>query len=101
VIVRFIIDKIEIDVNNITAKGYYYYIDENGSIVMLSQLGASSQKQWEMVAQIETTFLGEFESANSLKSVILQRLKEFTNLQLTQENGENYGTIASDWEEDI
>jgi len=39
VIIRFIIDKIEIDKNNISAKGYYYYLDENNSIVILSQLG--------------------------------------------------------------
>ncbi len=100
VIIRFIIDKIEIDKNNISANGYYYYFDENNSIVILSQLGTSSIKQWEIVEQIEVNFLGNFTSTNSLKAAVLQRLSEFTNLQLTQENGENFGTIASDWEVD-
>jgi hypothetical protein len=33
-IVRFIIERLEIDINNVRAIGYYYYIDENNSILL-------------------------------------------------------------------
>ena len=37
-IVRLIIDKLEIDINNITAKGYYYYFDADGVFHQLDKI---------------------------------------------------------------
>jgi hypothetical protein len=100
-IIRFTIDKLEVDINNITPKGYYYYFDENNIVVKLDNLGSNSMKQWELIEQVETNLLNPLGSATSLKANILQRLEEFTMLQLTTESGENYGTTPDDWEADI
>lgn len=98
-VVRFIIDKLEIDINNITAIGYYYYIDENNSVVKLDEV--RSFNLWETVSAVETNLLNPLVDSVSLKANILQRLAEFTMLQLTTESGENYGTMPEDWEDDI
>ena len=34
-IVRLIIERLEIDINNIVAIGYYYFLDENNAVVKL------------------------------------------------------------------
>ena len=97
-VIRFIIDKIEVDENNITAIGYYYYLDENSNVFKLDK--SNNIKLWEEVTQIEAAYLPEFVSKVSLKENILQRLNEFTNLQMTTESGENFGTFPEDWEID-
>lgn len=97
-IVRLIIDKLEIDTNNIIAKGYYYFIDENGQIVQLDMI--NTMQQWENIEYAEHNALGSLQSSENLKDNILQRLNEFTFYQLQLENGENYGTYVNDWEID-
>lgn len=97
-IVRLIIDKIDVDINNIIAKGYYYHMDENGLIQQLDMI--NTLQQWDNVAISENS-LNQLQSNISLKSNLLQRLNEFTFLQLQLENGENYGTVVSDWEIDL
>lgn len=102
VIVRMITSNFSlIDINNIKVEGYYYFLDENNLVRKLSDFGENSFKQWSEIEQIENAMLGPLESNVSLKSNILQRLKELTFMQLQQESGENYGTTASDWEEDL
>jgi hypothetical protein len=98
-IVRFIIDKLEIDINNVRAIGYYYFIDENNEVVKLDEV--STLNLWETVEAIETNLLNPLIDSVSLKANVLQRLGEFTMLQLTTESGENYGTTPDDWEDDI
>lgn len=104
VIVRMIISHFSmIDINNIKLEGYYYFLDEEGNIVKLinSDFGQNAMKQWSDIEVLENAdIVPVFESNKNLKSNLLQRLKELTMLQLQQEAGENYGTIASDWEED-
>lgn len=100
VIVRLIIDGIFIDGNNITPKGYYYYLDETGSVVKLDGLGTNSRKEWPIVEEVENTLLQDMNNPRNLKANIMQRLTEFTDLQLQQETGENYGTTPEDWEND-
>jgi hypothetical protein len=95
-IIYFIIDKILVDANNITPKGYYYYLDENQQPIKLDDI--NTLKEWAIVEQVETNLLSELNSTTSLQANLQQRLQEFTMLQLEQENGENYGTLASDWE---
>jgi hypothetical protein len=98
-IVRLIIDKIELDDNNINAIGYYYYIDENYEVVKLDNV--NSFNLWETILSVEQNLLNPLNSSLSLKANILQRLNEFTMLQLTTESGENYGTTPDDWEQDL
>lgn len=99
-IVHLIIERIEADNNNIRAIGYYYYIDQNGTIKKLSEFGSNSMVQWETLNYLEDNILQTFES-NHLKDNIVQRLKETTLLQIDKEAYENYGTIAEDWVDDI
>lgn len=98
VIIRMVIDGIFMDKNNITPQGYYYYLDENNVVVKLDSLGNNSRKEWALIEQIEENMLLPFSDSVHLRANVLQRLKEFTNLQLMQESGENYNTVASDWE---
>jgi hypothetical protein len=98
-VVRFIIERLEIDINNVRAIGYYYYIDIDNVVVKLDEV--STLNQWETVEAVETNLLNPLNSAISLKANVLQRLGEFTMLQLTTESGENYGTTPDDWEADI
>jgi hypothetical protein len=44
-VVRFIIERLEIDINNIRAIGYYYYIDENNLVVKLDDVRLNQGKQ--------------------------------------------------------
>jgi hypothetical protein len=98
-IVRFIIEKLEIDINNVRAIGYYYFLDENNQVVKLDEV--STLNTWETVEAVETNLLTPLVDSTSLKANVLQRLGEFTMLQLTTETGENYGTTPDDWEQDI
>jgi hypothetical protein len=98
-IVRFIIERLEVDLNNIRPIGYYYYIDENNEIIKLDNVGDPTQ--WDIVESVEKNLLGFLNSTVSLKENVLQRLEEFTMLQLANESGENYGTTPDDWEKDI
>jgi hypothetical protein len=99
-IVRLVIDRIEIDNNNIKASGYYYRLGENNEVIKLSELGNSAFKLWDEVEQVENAYLENFDSTKSLKANILQRVKEFTHLQLAEESGQNWGIIVQDWVED-
>jgi hypothetical protein len=83
----------------VRAIGYYYFLDENNGVVKLDEV--STLNTWETVESVETNLLNPLNSATSLKANVLQRLGEFTMLQLTTESGENYGTTPDDWEEDI
>lgn len=98
VIVHLIVDSITFDINNATVKGYYYYIDTNGNVVKLDDFNMAIS--WTIITQTEVYILQAITSPN-LFDIVKQRLKEFTFLQLQQENGKNYGTISTDWEEEI
>lgn len=98
-IVRLIIERIEMDKNNILPIGYYYYLDENNEVVKLDEI--KSLRQWETILSVEENLLNPLASSVSLRANIIQRLNEFTMLQLTTESGENYTTTPDDWEDDI
>lgn len=95
-VIRVIIDGLFLDNNNADPKGYYYYNDENGKLV---QKFIKGLKQWSDIEMAETQ-LPPLASTTNLKANILQRLAEFFFLQIQMEAGENFGTIASDWEID-
>lgn len=97
-IVRLIVDSLTFDLNNCIVKGYYYYIDENDNVVKLDDF--TTVISWTIINQTEVYILQPITSPN-LYDIIIQRLREFTFLQLEQENGKNYGTQSTDWEDDI
>ena len=99
VIVRLIIDKLEIDENNVNVKGYYYYIDEFESVIRLDTI-SENPYLWDDIAVTELD-LSVLESTENIKPNLIQRLKEFTLLKIESEPLENYGTIHTDWEDDL
>lgn len=102
VIIRMIVDEVAINKNGITPKGYYYYYDENGQIVMLDPIGQKAYQSWDVVIQIENNQMVPALSSNvNLYDNVMQRLEEFSNLQQELEIGLNYGTTPEDWEADI
>lgn len=106
VIIRMITSHFStIDINNVKVEGHYFYLDEAGNTVKIlnSDFGQNSLKLWDDITNLENmenSPLADFSSNRNLKTVLLQRLEELTMLQLMQEAGENWGTVASDWIKD-
>ena len=98
-IIRLIIDRLEINANNVIAHGYYYYFDTEQNVVVLDRF--SPIKQLSDVFLAEQYVLGDLISNKHVFENIIQRLDELNVIQLTEEDGENYGTSPSDWELDI
>ena len=101
-VVRIIVESLTINKNHIKAEGYYYYYDVNNNIVIPSngRFGASSLIPKETLAYLETNVFGNFNNPKGFYLAIEQRLFEMTMIQLSQESGQNYGTVASDFEID-
>ena len=94
VIVHLIIDNLNINRNNVVGIGYYYFIDENGQIVKLSDIQTNTEIV--LFEQIENNFLPKLESTQNVFKNILQRLRETTLMNIAQENGESYGIKPED-----
>ena len=99
VIVHLIIDSISVTKNNVIGKGYYYYYDENNAVVKLDNIETFTELA--LFEQIENNFLSALESTQNVFSNVKQRLKETTLMNIAQENGESYGIIPEDLEDDI
>ena len=93
-VIYLTIQYLEMDNNNVTATGYYYYINENNDIVKLKD--TKTFMLWDTVVSLET-ILNPIDVL-TLKEAVLQRLGEFTILKLTEESGDNFGTTIEDWE---
>jgi len=93
-IIHMIVDSLFMDNNNVVPNGYYYYFDENETPIKIDDI--KHMELWENIALAESQLPPL--SENSLKANTLQRLSEFTFLQLQAEAGKNFGTVASDWE---
>ncbi len=78
---------------NVTVKGYYF-TNEDNQINVLSTF--DELLTWEQIAFAENN-LEPIASLN-LKSVLQQRVYEFTMIQLMMESGENFETTPNDWE---
>lgn len=90
------IERLEIDNNNVTPIGYYYFIDE---LEMVQKLDDISRHPilWEDVNSLESSLLPSLGSNSNLKNNLIQRLTEFTMLKLESEEDTNYGTLAIDF----
>jgi len=99
VIVHLIIDSVTITRNNANGKGYYYYFDENGKEVKLSDIDTLTELA--LFEQIETNLLPPLASTQSSIENTKQRLKETTLLNIQQEEGASYGITVEDLIDDI
>lgn len=98
VIVRMIITDIQFDINNSIVSGYYYYYNIDNTAVKLDDF--RFLVPWAQINLIENNMLSPITSPN-LFDIVMQRLTEFTFIQLQAENGKNYGTNSADWEVDL
>jgi hypothetical protein len=80
--------------NDITANGFYYYLDSNEQLVKLKDF--STKLDWVKIQYIEQNMLSPLNTID-LKNAMQQRIQEFTIIQLTQESGDNFGTVIEDW----
>jgi len=80
--------------NDTTAIGFYYYLDNNNQLVKLKDF--QTKLDWNSVQYVEENMLQPL-TTTDLKNTVLQRIQEFTIIQLTQESGENFGTVIEDW----
>lgn len=99
VIIHLIIDNLHINRNNVTGIGYYYYYDNNGLVVRLSDINTVTQIA--LFEEIENNFLSPLESTQNVFKNVLQRLKETTLMNIAQEEGESYGILVADLEDDV
>ncbi len=96
------IENLYMDRNDITAKGYYYYktteiIDEVEVEAITTLRPTTVKMSWSMVSYVEGTQLPPIDSPQLLNAV-LERVMQFTVIQLTIENGQNFGTTIEDWD---
>lgn len=99
VIIHIIIDRLEVDKNNLRGVGYYYYIDDDGVTIKLSDIGEPVPVEY--YSQIENNYLPPLPSAQDSFVNIKQRLRETTLLNIEAEQGVSYGILPSDLEDDI
>lgn len=100
VIIRLIVDKLEIDANNYVAKGYYYCYDDNGVFHKLHDGEIDTLMLRSDIALIQPSLPLLGSDIDTVANTD-QRLKEFVFYKLNLENGTNWGTTAADFEDDI
>lgn len=80
------------------AKGYYYYKDGE-RIVKLSDINTTMPTV--LFREIENNMLPPLNSTQNAEDNLLQMLKETTLMNIQQENGESYGIVPEDLEDDV
>jgi len=93
-IVNLTIQKIEQDINGVTATGFYYYTNDEDIVVKLKD--NRTYFSWIDIQGVEASVLQPMTNIN-YKDANFQRLMEFTVLKLTQESGQNFGINIEDW----
>jgi hypothetical protein len=96
------IENLYMDRNSITAKGYYYYkkietIEEVEVETVVKLRNITTIMSWDMVSYVEGAQLPPIDSPQLLNAV-LERVMQFTVIQLTMEDGQNFGTHIEDWD---
>ena len=96
------IENLYMDRNSVIAKGYYYYkkteiIEEVEVETVVKLRNITTPMSWDMVAYVEGVQLPPINSSQLLSSV-LERVIQFTVIQLTMEDGQNFGTHIEDWD---
>lgn len=96
------IENLYMDRNSVTAKGYYYYkkietVDSVNVETVVKLRNITTPMSWDMVTYVEGTQLPPI-NASQLLSSVLERVMQFTIIQLTIEDGQNFGTHIGDWD---
>jgi hypothetical protein len=96
------IENLYMDRNGVTARGYYYYkkietIDSVDVETVVKLINITTPMSWDMVTYVEGNQLPPI-GASQLKEAVLERVMQFTVIQLTMENGQNFGTHVEDWD---
>lgn len=96
------IENLYMDRNSITAKGYYYYkkietVEEVEVETVIKLRNITTIMSWDMVSYVEGAQLPPIDSSQLLNAV-LERVIQFTVIQLTMEDGQNFGTHIEDWD---
>ncbi len=96
------IENLYMDRNSVIAKGYYYYkkietVEEVEVETVIKLRNITTPMSWDMVAYVEGVQLPPINSSQLLSSV-LERVIQFTVIQLTMEDGQNFGTHVEDWD---
>lgn len=94
-IVSLSIQKIEQDLNGVTATGFYYYTNDNNLVVKLKD--NKTYMSWEQIEEAEFNGIPPMTDVN-YKEANFERLMTFTILKLTQESGQNFGINIEDWD---
>ena len=94
-IISLSVQKIEQDLNGVTATGFYYYTNNEGLVVKLKD--NITYLSWGDIQGVELSMLQPMTNIN-YKEANFQRLREFTILRLTQESGQNFGINSEDWD---
>ena len=98
-IVRKIISSLDFQKSNVIVTGYYYYINKNEEVVKIDDIKKTFPKAH--LESAEAGLLPDLVATENIYDSIYQRLMEFDALTMQKESGENFGTIPSDWENDI
>lgn len=96
------VENLYMDRNGITAKGYYYYkkietVEEVEVETVIKLRNITTIMSWDMVSYVEGAQLPPIDSPQLLNAV-LERVMQFTVIQLTMEDGQNFGTHIEDWD---
>jgi hypothetical protein len=94
-IISLSIQKIEQDINGVTATGFYYYTNDNNIVVKLKD--NKTYMSWDDIQEVEFNVLQPMTDVN-YKEANFERLMQFTILRLTQESGQNFGINIEDWD---
>ena len=94
-IVNLSIQKIEQDLNGVTATGFYYYTNDNNIVVKLKDNKTYMSR--EQIEEAEFNGIPPMTDVN-YKEANFERLMTFTILKLTEESGQNFGINIEDWD---
>lgn len=94
------IERLDIDKNNVTPIGYYYFISIVDEVEVVNKLNDITKNPvlWDNIEPAEYAVLDGLESSIHLKDNLLQRLTEFTLIQLEIEGLSNYNIPHTSWE---
>ena len=101
-VIYLTVQKLELDKNNIVAIGYYFYkkteiIDDVEIEIIVKLKDNRTTLPWSTIAYVEGQVLAEMDNVN-YQSANYQRLREFTQIQLQQESGQNFEITFNDWD---
>lgn len=101
-VIYLTVQKLELDKNNVVAIGFYFYkkveLIENVEIENIVKLKDNRTiLSWNAIANVENIALQPMNDV-SYQSSNYQRLREFTQIQLQQESGQNFEITFNDWD---